>query len=389
MKVGLAASARFHFFDLARELQKRGMLEKFVTGYPLGRVRNEGLDGRLVSAPHLFAPMMLAARQGQIGAKIADWMHPRVSRSIALAAREALSDCSVIIASSNCGLEVGRSAKLRGAAWLCDRGVAHIGWQDRILQEEADRWGIPRRPIQRMSIDRELAEYQEADLILAPSKFVQKTFIEEGIPAEKVAVATLGADLKRFSPIGEKSPTPLFSFAGNVALQKGVLDLVAAFRLLPPGWARVVLAGAVDPMLAPLLKNLPPGVEIVGKLDRDGLQRLMSESWAMILPSVQDGFGMVAAEAMACGTPAIISQNAGACELICEGKNGWTVPARSPEALAEAMEACIRQPELCRSMGAEARQMMTAMGGWDAYGDRIAEILFELAGTPAQAQTTR
>ena len=389
MRVGLAASARFHFFDLARELKKRGLLGTFVTGYPLSRVQDEGLDGHLSSAPELFAPMMLIARQGRFGAEIAEWMHPRVSRSIDLAAKARLSDCDVLIASSNCGLAAGRAAKQRGAAWLCDRGVAHIGWQDRILQEEADRWGLPRRPIQRMSVERELAEYAEADLILAPSQFVHRTFVEEGVPAEKVAVATLGADLTRFAPVAEKSSTPLFMFAGNVCLQKGVLDLMVAFRLLEPGSARLVLAGAIDPAIAPLLKYLPPGMELAGKLNRDALQRLMSESWAIVQPSIQDGFGMVAAEAMACGTPAIISQNAGACELICEGRNGWVVPARKPEALAEAMEACLSQPERTHAMGAEALRMMKAMGGWDAYGDRIAEILFGLARPPAEAQTSR
>jgi glycosyltransferase involved in cell wall biosynthesis len=178
-------------------------------------------------------------------------------------------------------------------------------------------------------------------------------------------------------------------FAGNVCLQKGVLDLMVAFRLLEPGSARLVLAGAIDPAIAPLLKDLPPGMELAGKLNRDALQRLMSESWAIVQPSIQDGFGMVAAEAMACGTPAIISQNAGACELICEGRNGWVVPARSPEALAEAMEACLSQPERTHAMGAEALRMMKALGGWDAYGDRIAEILFGLARPPAEAQTSR
>ncbi len=78
---------------------------------------------------------------------------------------------------------------------------------------------------------------------------------------------------------------------------------------------------------------------------------------------------MVIGEAMACGCPVIASTNTGASELIKEGVEGYIVPIRSPDVIADRLQQLADQPELREDMGQAALNRVQNLGGWDAYGE--------------------
>ena len=79
-----------------------------------------------------------------------------------------------------------------------------------------------------------------------------------------------------------------------------------------------------------------------------------------VLPSLEDGFGFVAAEAMACGIPVVVTDQCGAAEWVTAGENGWVVPAGNVDALADVLEtAIVRRTDLAE-MGRHARQAIDA-----------------------------
>ena len=75
-----------------------------------------------------------------------------------------------------------------------------------------------------------------------------------------------------------------------------------------------------------------------------------------VLPTLEDGFGYVVAEAMACGVPAVVTDACGAAEWVTDGETGWIVPARSTEALAAALEAARSKKDGLAVMGSRARE---------------------------------
>jgi glycosyltransferase involved in cell wall biosynthesis len=78
-----------------------------------------------------------------------------------------------------------------------------------------------------------------------------------------------------------------------------------------------------------------------------------------VLPSIEDGFGMVIGEAMACGCPVIASVNTGASELISDAVDGFIVPIRSPELIADRLQMLADNPELRQRMGSAALARMS------------------------------
>ena len=75
-----------------------------------------------------------------------------------------------------------------------------------------------------------------------------------------------------------------------------------------------------------------------------------------VLPTLEDGFGYVAAEAMACGLPVIVTDACGAAEWVTPEETGWIVPPRSPEALATVLELARARRQDLREMGTNARE---------------------------------
>ena len=95
----------------------------------------------------------------------------------------------------------------------------------------------------------------------------------------------------------------------------------------------------------------------------------MSEADAFVFPSLFEGFALVILEAMAAGLPVITTPNTAGPDLIEDGKEGLIVPAGDANALREAMQSLLHNPERARSMGRAAHEK-TKEFTWERYGER-------------------
>lgn len=375
MRVNLAAIGKFHFFDLAQQLDKRGSLQNLYTGYPRWKIESIRLPREQVNTyPWLHTPYMWLQRQF--------WAPPWASRQLEYINKVSfdkhtariIDDCDVFTGISSCALETGRLVKTRGSKYICDRGSTHIVAQDQILQDEHLAWGLPTPPIDQRIVDREEAEYAEADLITVPSTFAKQTFVSKGIPESKIALIPYGVDLRDFYPVGEPDKRYFtVTFVGGMSLRKGIQYLVQAFTQLQVANKRLQFIGQIDPLLISRLKALrlwPDQVQMRGHVEQSQLKQFLSSSDVLVLPSVEDGFGLVMAQAMACGCPVIASENTGAVDLYTHSVEGYIVPPRDVSALKMAMESIAddSQPQIRRIA---AQQNVARLGGWDKYGDAI------------------
>jgi glycosyltransferase involved in cell wall biosynthesis len=89
-----------------------------------------------------------------------------------------------------------------------------------------------------------------------------------------------------------------------------------------------------------------------------------------VLPSIVEGRALVQQEAMACGLPLIVTKNAGADDLIDEGKTGFLVPIRSPKAIAEKIDWFVRNRSAIDGMRIAARRRASELT-WFGYGEKV------------------
>lgn len=383
MLVTQVSIGRFHHFHLARQLEKHHLLSGIYTAYPRFKLKDEpGIPSEKIhSFPWLHTPFMA---RGKLGLNRSEWLnrewawwdHETLDRYVA----SQLSSPTVLIALSASGYHAGRRTQALGGIHICDRGSSHIHVQNQLLEEEYQRYGLSWRGIDPRTIAKEEAEYQQADLISIPSQFCFDTFVAQGVSTEKLLKIPYGARLERFKPAGNESAAQQgfdVLFVGSASPRKGFIDLLNAFHLLQHPRKRLVLIGSVSAEVSVLLDSFSDrhSVEIVGSVPNAKLQEYYQRAAVFVLPSVEEGLAMVIGEAMACGCPVIASTNTGASELIADGIEGFIVPIRSPQTIADRLLQLADDPALRAGMGRAALARVQQLGGWDSYGDAWASAL--------------
>ena len=209
--------------------------------------------------------------------------------------------------------------------------------------------------------------WSRADVVLASSKAVARRL--SGLPAE-VVYGPVDPDPP---PAPAPWPTgngPVVGFVGRLEPRKGPLDLVRAAPLIRRGapGARVVLVGddpyRADPAYTAALARFARGRPIPWTANAPGLMRHLD---VLVLPSYEEPFGTVLAEAMAVGTPVVATRVDGLPEVVRDGVTGRLVAPGDPDAIAAAvLEVLARRDE----MGAAAREHARRFAA-DDYAQRV------------------
>ncbi|MGE5452629.1 MAG: glycosyltransferase family 4 protein [Acidobacteriota bacterium] len=373
MKVSLSTIGKFHTFDLARELHASGHLQTLYTGYPLFKLKDERLPQvKMRSFPWVQTPYMALNRWGIAGRRTNRMLEYVGKLALDRYVASRLQDSDVFVGLSGSGLQSGKRIHALGGRYVCDRGSAHIRVQDELLRNEHDRWGLPFRGIDPRVIDLECEEYEEADCITVPSQFAVRSFLDAGVPFQKLRLLPYGVNLARFSPTRHPASDRFdVLFVGAMSLQKGIPYLLQAFARLEHPRKTLHLVGSASPDLITLMKARglwSDRVRVWGHMPQADLKHIMSGSHVMVLPSVQEGFGMVMAQAMACACPVVASRNTGAPDLYDDGQEGYVVPERDADALAQRLQTLADHPLLRDEMSRRARLRVQRMGGWRDYG---------------------
>lgn len=375
MRVTLSAPSRFHYFDLAQQLEARNHLQQIYTGYPRWKLKALGVrHERIKTFPWIHAAFMATQRLGLHNQKSIELIDSFDRLTFDRHVASCLEDTDIFTAISGCGLLSGRTAKLLGAKYVCDRGSTHIQHQLNVLREEHTEWGMPFTPTHERIVERELNEYQEADLITVPSDYSKKTFIEHGIDESKIKSIRYGADINQFYPTEYREKRELIvAYIGGINIRKGIQYLFQAFSKIEARNKKLWLIGQADEAFVDRLRNLnmiPREAVFFGHVMQSELRDRLSQARVLVLPSIEDGFGLVVAQALACGCPAIVTDCSGSAELIENGKNGYVVPSRNVDALADAINKVVESKSYIL-MRHSARSKVEDIGGWSQYGDIV------------------
>jgi glycosyltransferase involved in cell wall biosynthesis len=221
-------------------------------------------------------------------------------------------------------LETLKTAARLGIPTVLERCNAHTGFAMEVVQQECDRLGVVLPPDHEHAYDakklqREEAEYSLATRLLCPSEFVVKTFLDKGYNREQLVRHIYGYDEKVYYP-GNEPRDPkrglTMLFVGVCAVRKGVHYALEAWLKSPASKnGTFLIAGEFLPSyqekLAPMLAH--PSVKVLGH--RNDVPELVRKSDILILPSIEEGFGLVITEAMGSGCVPLASE---ACTEICD-----------------------------------------------------------------------
>lgn len=296
------------------------------------------------------------------------------------------------------GLKLILRAKNEGSLVIVEAFNQHPCITNELLGEEAQHLGLkPSHGIARLQ-ERLIEEAAASDFLLAPSRIVRDSFVQRGYEQTKTAVLPYGVDLDRFRPLSNGAKldrTFRVICVAQISLRKGQLYLLEAWKKLNLPNAELLLIGSVSYEMNAILRRYAGMFRHIPFVSNHELRRSYGPSSVFVLPSLEDGFGYVIGEAMACGLPVITTANTGAADIIRDGTDGFVVPIRSPEAIAERLELLYRNERLRQEMSCAALTRARSELSWEKYAQKLCALYASLLKsekgseppTQAEAQT--
>jgi glycosyltransferase involved in cell wall biosynthesis len=369
MKVTISVAGRWRAFRLAEQLQRRGCLASVITSYPFGALKAERVDRHaIVSLPIVEVVGRGISHLPFLGRRLPGGGYWKMALFDALAQHH-VNGCDIFVGWAGFALRSLREAKARGALALVERESSHILYSEALLREEYEACGLRYAGTDPRIVEMFLREYMEADYVVVPSEFAYQSFTSLGFDEARLVKIPSGVDPAKFRQIVKEDSTFRIIFVGGLTLRKGVHHLLKALSLLRLPSVELVLIGSLSKDIEPYLRRCDERVRYLGTVPNSELYKHYSQASVFVLPSLEEGMAYVIAEAMACGLPVVISTNTGGSDIVRDGVEGFIVPIRDPEAIAQRLLCLYEDRERCRAMG-EAAKARVVDFTWDRYGER-------------------
>lgn len=285
-------------------------------------------------------------------------------------------------------LQTLRVARRLGIPTVLERPNAHTRFAYEVVRDECRRLGVElptdhEHAFNEAVLAREEAEYALADRLLCPSEFVVQTFLDRGHPREQLVRHIYGYDHETFHPPAQTRPAAdglTALFVGVCAVRKGVHFALEAWLRSPASESGTFLiAGEFLPDYAHELREPLAHHSVHALGHRTDVPELMRRSDLLVLPSIEEGFGLVCVEALGSDCVPLVSD---ACTDICvHNENALVHEVADVDALAAHFTALhddrallARLREGCRAAAPTCTWMQAGIRLVEVYEEVLASV---------------
>ena len=341
------------------------------------RSRTHTLPAR--EALRLLAGMAGFSARHETGALSVDSVFKELDERVAQRLRKA-DDILAVYAYEDGAIESFRAAGELNFQRIYDLPIGYWRVGQRIFAEEAERepeWAstLTGTLDSAEKLARKNEELLLATRVIVASTFTKQTLVDSPCSA-KVNIVPYGAPPPISDDIARPSNRLKVLFAGSLGQRKGLSYLLAAVEKLK-GAVELTLLGRKAAAGCVPLEAAIRRYRWIPTLTHDAVLREMQSHDILVLPSLFEGFGLVIFEAMAQGTPVITTNHTAGPDVIQDGVDGFLVPIRSADAIAEKLELLAKDRERLMSMKLAAKRKAQAHG-WQVYRERLVEVAREV-----------
>lgn len=376
-----------HAHQLAWGLHEQGILQEFWSGVPVisdaeeppfwlpttyaHRIKKVQIPSALRRHPMMFQVLLRAGAVLPSGISREDYVH-RIFHLFDWWVAKQITHLKpkVVVAYENAAFHTFKAAKAIGARCILDAPSLHHLAGARLM------------PVKTTSYLAEINRHKDkevdlADLILTCSPLAAEGYLAAGVQPDKVRPMLLGATLPEGVGGWETHSEPLhFIFAGALSHRKSIDIILSAFKRLHSEsllYQLSFVGGQGEPGWVEQIEETPAATYYPG-VSQTALYQMLAKADCLLLPSRFDSFGMVVAEALACGTPAIVSTQTGAKAMIEQfPKAGWIVDCDEDHLYQCVKDRIQNRAALfsARNHALEASRHFT----WQAYRGRVGQLI--------------
>lgn len=359
-------------FELARALLKKGVQIRVVAMHSPGAAVHEHINGIEIFRPKYWWPERWEMLRKEGGGLPIVWQKYPLARVQIL---------PFFVIHTLATIRYAQSFDIVHAHWTLSAGAACLGRQVHqkpiiVTVQGSDVLQVPSYPVGRWLTRKILSS---CDQITALSCALRDKVIALGINPEKVRVIPNGVDTTWFVPPKEEERENLILFVGSLIERKGVKYLISAMpmilKLFPHYRLVIVGEGPQAYFLKELTNkaNLTGYVSFVGSQSQEGVRAWMQRAKLLVLPSLEEGMGVVLIEALACGTPVVATYVDGIRDVVTP-EVGVLVPPADSEALFKGIQEVLSDHNRWAAMSRSARERAVKCYEWGQIADKFIEL---------------
>ena len=261
-----------------------------------------------------------------------------------------------------------------GAKVLLEQSIAHPLFARHIMNEDYEKWGVPEKNRLYAYPEKEMMrDIEHSDYIVTNSDFCADTIRKYSKDSKKIYVVYNGVDIDAFRPSSKKRKDKFtILFCGTVNVRKGFAYVVESFRKLRLREAKLLIVGNKSIDAPSIFSEHRDCFEYMPHIPYSEFPKIMHRGSVFVFPSLSEGSAGVVAQAMASGLACIVTPNAGS--IIRDGVNGFVVPPRDADALAQKILYLYENQDVCIEMGKAAREAVVNNLTWEHYQKKLVQV---------------
>ena len=298
-----------------------------------------------------------------------------------------IRDCDILWGFNGDSLEAAKKLLKNKTYFILDRACPHIEHQNDLLIKESRKLKYSYSSFNKKSLSKYISEYNLADLIVVPSQYSASSFLEEGY-ANKLKILPLDSNIsklsisfKDFKSIGKRHKLRI-GVVGGSFLRKGLVYLLRALRSIEDRHnIQLLIRAPKNNILSHeesrrLCKELD--VEFVPHLD--DLNDFYQSIDIFVLPSIDEGFGMVVFEALMNSVAVIASDHVGSIDEMVDGEHALIFKSGDEHALKEKMLMILKNNDLRDRIAKNGNIFYESrVNNGDTFEANIAQIINSLS----------
>ncbi|MDP0489558.1 MAG: glycosyltransferase family 4 protein [Verrucomicrobiota bacterium JB023] len=360
---------------LAPEFERRryrGDLASLTTQQPLRELL------RLIS----FKLNLREVTRSEKGSFCIDRVYHELDLKVARALKDGDFHPSAVYAYEDGARETFEFAKKAGINCIYDLPIGYWRAARRIQAEEAEinpEWAMTMSALgdSENKLRRKDEELANADSIVVASQFTASTIREAPFDVEDVHVVPYGTPERTLWPTASSNANGngrlKVLFVGGLSQRKGVSYLLDAVESLGKS-VELTIIGRTPAETCPPLENALNEHRWVQSLPHEGILEEMSQHDVLVFPSLFEGFGLVVTEALTMGLPVITTAHTCGPDILTEGEDGFVVPIRDSQAIAEKLELLNSDRDLLKEMSEKAKNKATRLT-WEKYRQDLVKAI--------------
>jgi len=319
-KFTILAHSANHYFRLAEYFNRKNILNKIVSIYPKFKFKEYDLPNHKVK--FLLFPFILLVLRRFLKIKISNLFYSKIFNFFCKFQIKKEKKSNILIGLSGYCLDSIKLAKNNGLITIVDRACPHIETQRKLIFGELEKLPvidmrkIKKNYFDQKIVDQMLIEYEQCDLISVPSNFTLNSFKKYNLEQKAILNPITPEKKLNFTETSNNQNLnfKIFSIGFNF-VRKGFYYLIEAMRYLENENVQLDLRTTIPNYLE--LKQIPKNVNLIkNHISNSELEYFYNNADLIVLPSIDEGFGMVALEAMCLKKPVLITKNVGMKDIL-------------------------------------------------------------------------